>query len=98
MGTVPVPGYGDSELCQLRLIEIDTGKTVVLDIAEPLRHQCSQPSSEFTIRIDINSTPPQDRVGGLYRVAFGAEGTVSNFENAGRLRTRTVLPGSFHVA
>ena len=64
-------------------IEIDTGKAVVLDITERLRHRYSQPSSEFTIRIDIHSTPPQDCVGGLYRVAFGTDGTVSNFENAG---------------
>jgi hypothetical protein len=64
-------------------IELDTGEKVVLDVTEPLRRQYSQPGAELIIRIDIESTPSQDCVGALYRLAFGADGAINNFENAG---------------
>jgi hypothetical protein len=63
-------------------IELDTGEAAVLDVTEPLRRQYSQPSTELTIRIDIQSAPPQDCIGSLYRVAFDAGGAVRKFENA----------------
>jgi hypothetical protein len=90
LGSSPITPYnpnGDGAGAWIRElgappIELDRGESAVLDVTEPLRRQYSQPSTALTIRIDIESTPPQDCVGSLYRIAFDGSGAVRTFENA----------------
>lgn len=65
-------------------IELDGGQTKMLDISEAIRKQYTQPQrSQIRMRIDLRCTPPQDCVGGVYRIAIESDGTMSAFENEG---------------